>query len=895
MLPFDSNDYRSRVLAAVHARGGAEQSDPFEIYDIPIEEAARLGDAEVWARIDEVWAFWQRSRDHPRYRGVIIALLGLHSELSAALRTTAARTELAGRVTAARTARDGERFAELDAAVRRLVSRFGGLPEDKIAGLRALAATHGIDDAAFELRIRRHRRLPAGTAERATATSARRPVSAEVIRQVRADLDELGRIVGTTPPRSLFDLLGVTPESSREEIRAVRDAAAARNRERRPDRRRALLDDLLTAARALLVDGDPEAYLDALIEPVKAVLRPRVATAVLIEDRLLATAAAELIAQAVAEGLDQGRARAVVADLAREHGVEPPETAHLTSPSHSSRPGSGAAHGGWTGGGGPAAGGSGGAAGTTGSDAPTRDRSASRPAPARASDWQALLSRARAELRAGRPIAASGEIARARELAGETLPPIRALDDEVERVIRDAGERWQAIVAELTANRHRAVLGLVEALARLAADVPGPGGRLLDEVRALALDQCAQADELVRRARTSVGPDRVRLVRAAVALVADHEEALALLAEPAPAAGAAGPGAQSGGTGSSTAGSRAETSTRPAPSTRRPSTERPSAEPLPVQPLSAQPRSAETPAAGPASVEPPTGVAARWDGSSVVISWQRTVTPGDVSYRIRRITADGKARAVGVTPATVIEDGGVFRGSSIPEYEVIAGIGGVWSKPARWPDPAGTAGTAGAGTAGAGAAGAGAAGSSAAGPAAAGQPRSETGGSAQGSVDGAPPEGGQAGAAAFEVPPPGPRTAADEIGPASDLRMVAGRLCWTWPAGCTEMMVTARADLPPAGAQELGATTRKITNTRYDIDGGFLPPDVRPLHVALFACVRERGELVVAGAAAARVVIDATGVLTVVGSGSAAAARTAPAGGGVVGTRAGSGAGSGAG
>ncbi|ONH60377.1 hypothetical protein CcI49_12970 [Frankia sp. CcI49] len=914
MLPFDSNDYRSRVLAAVHARGGAEQSDPFEIYDIPIEEAARLGDAEVRARIDEVWAFWQRSRDHPRYRGVIIALLGLHGELSAALRTTAARTELAGRVTAARTARDGERFAELDAAVRRLVSRFGGLPEDKIAGLRALAATHGIDDAAFELRIRRHRRLPAGTAERATATSARRPVSAEVIRQVRADLDELGRIVGTTPPRSLFDLLGVTPESSREEIRAVRDAAAARNRERRPDRRRALLDDLLTAARALLVDGDPEAYLDALVEPVKAVLRPRVATAVLIEDRLLATAAAEFVAQAVAEGLDQGRARAVVADLAREHGVEPPETGRLTSPS---RPGSGAAQGGWTGGG-PATGGSAGAAETTGSDAPTRDRPASRPVPARASDWQALLSRARAELRAGRPIAASGEIARARELAGETLPPIRALDDEVERVIRDAGERWQAIIAELTANRHRAALGLVEALARLAADVPGPGGRLLEEVRALALDQCAQADELVRRARTSVGPDRVRLVRAAVALVADHEEALALLAEPA--AGAAGPGAQSGGTGSSTAGSRAETSTGPAPSTRQPSTrqpsteqpstEQPSAEPLPVQPLSAQPRPAETPAAEPASVEPPTGVAARWDGSSVVISWRRTVTPGDVSYRIRRITADGKARAVGVTPATVIEDGGVFRGSSIPEYEVIAGIGGVWSKPARWPDPADPAGTAGtadaAGTAGtadaagtaapadAGTADAGAAGPGAAGPGAAEQLRSETGGSAQGSVDGAPPDGGKAGAAVFEVPPPGPRTAADEIGPASDLRMEGGRLCWTWPAGCTEMMVTARADLPPAGAQELGATTRKITNTRYDIDGGFLPPDVRPLHVALFACVRERGELVVAGAAAGRVLIDASGGLTVVGPGSAVAVRTAPAG-GVVGAGSGSGSGSGAG
>jgi hypothetical protein len=112
-----------------------------------------------------------------------------------------------------------------------------------------------------------------------------------------------------------------------------------------------------------------------------------------------------------------------------------------------------------------------------------------------------------------------------------------------------------------------------------------------------------------------------------------------------------------------------------------------------------------------------------------------------------------------------------------------------------------------------------------------------------------------------------------------DSHLVDGRLRWTWPEGCTEMMVAVRADLPPAGAQELGASTRKITNTRYDIDGGFLLPDVRPLHVALFACVRERGALVVAGAAAARCLIDADSVLTVVRPKADAAAGTVGASG----------------
>ena len=71
MEPFVGNDYRKRVLAAVERRGGVEESDPFELYDIPIAEAATLSDPEVITRIDEVWAFWQKQRDHPKYLSLI--------------------------------------------------------------------------------------------------------------------------------------------------------------------------------------------------------------------------------------------------------------------------------------------------------------------------------------------------------------------------------------------------------------------------------------------------------------------------------------------------------------------------------------------------------------------------------------------------------------------------------------------------------------------------------------------------------------------------------------------------------------------------------------------------------------------------------------------------------
>ncbi|MBX6388465.1 MAG: hypothetical protein IRZ08_05600, partial [Frankia sp.] len=318
MRPFDADDYRKRVLAPVHARGGVEHTDPFEIYDIPLEEAGSLDDAAVADRISTVWAFWQRSRDHPRYRGLILSLLARHQELAGTLAGRAERVALAARVAAARQARDSERFAAFEAAVARIVERFGGLPADKLPGLRRIAADAGMDDAEFERRIARHRSLPAGASER----TGRRPVPPEVFRQVRADLDELGKIIGDGAPRSLFELLGLAPGVSRDLIRRERDALAARNRERRPDRRRALIDDLLAAVTTLLVDGDPEAYLDALAAAATERLRPRMEAAILVEDRLTPADAAELVTAAEYEGLDRARAVAVVRALARELGAD---------------------------------------------------------------------------------------------------------------------------------------------------------------------------------------------------------------------------------------------------------------------------------------------------------------------------------------------------------------------------------------------------------------------------------------------------------------------------------------------------------------------------------------------------------------------------------------------
>lgn len=732
MGPFDANDYRSRVLGPIHARGGVEHSDPFEIYDIPLDEAATLDDAAVGAQIDVVWAFWQRSRDHPRYRGVIDALLRQHAELAAALRGRPARVELAQIVAQARAERDAERFTTVAAAADRLVERFGGLPEDKIPGLRLIAAGAGVDAAEFERRIAGYPRVPAGTPERTT----RRQIPRQVLRQIRADLDELGRIVGEDAPRSLFDLLGVPPGSDRAAIRAARDQAATSNRARRPDRRRALIDDLLAAVTTLLLDGDPEAYLDALAAAAADLLRPRLAAVLLVEDRLLQTDAAILVAAARAEGLDRARAEAVVRALAREAGVDDAAVAPVTEqdvPRPGRRPAATTARG-------------------ATSDPASRSGptpAAGRPRPGSDHEWREIVGQARVLLDAGAPIAASDRLAHALEIAGTATPPIRELGDAIEAVIRQAHEAWARLTQAVAAQRLEQARTLAAELARIGRDVPGPDGAELTAVTVDVEERLARANELLAAAASAPPAERAALAVAVLELVADSDQARAMLVD---------------------------------------------------------------------SLLPPGALVVRRSAGAVEVSWAPSPTPG-VRYRVLRIGVDGSSRAVGVTATTRIDDGGVPAASALPGYEVRAGIGGVWSQPAIWHGPAAEE--------------------------LAAQTILEPGG------------GGAGGATADAMDPDDERTrlltrtAADDLEPARDLAVVAGKLRWTWPDGCTEMIVTWRPDAPPIAANDPVAGFRKVTNARYELDDGLALPATRPLHVAIFACLRDRaGTLIVASIAA---------------------------------------------
>lgn len=489
LAPFDPNDYRKRVLSAVEKRGGPETSDPFELYDLPLELelADALVDAEVGARIDEVWGAWQRQRDHPKYRVLVGLLVETHDARSAELRDAGRRRTAALRVRQQREQRDSARYELVDAAIRRLVDRHGGVPRDKVAGLDEVGALTGLTPAEVAARLRRHRLIDPVVEQVTPQVSGFGP---ERRRQVRSLLDEFGRLTDVPPPPTLLALLGLAPDAAADEISATAAAWRARARELPPDRVRAVVDELLVHVAELVEPGRAavEAYLDAVVIDVREYLLPRMRAAVLVEDRLVADDHEHLLEEALARGLDRRRAADLIVALAAELGTTVETAGPCTEP-------------------------------------PQRTR----PARERESSWEEPLKAARAALRTGRPVEAQRLVEEARRVAGSAgTTPVRAVADEVDAVLADAAVRARAAVAAGAAHRWVEALDHLDHLARTASDVgqPPDAGAL----RARAHDAVAQADRAVAAAEAGPVAGREGLLLRVLAGCVDHPGALAALA-----------------------------------------------------------------------------------------------------------------------------------------------------------------------------------------------------------------------------------------------------------------------------------------------------------------------------------------------------------------------------
>lgn len=744
MQPFDPNDYRKRVLAAVERRGGMEQSDPFELYDIPLEEAERLTDAEVAARVAEVWGFWQRQRDHPKYRVLVGVLVDNHERLSYLLLDESARRAEALRIRRERQERDAERFAMLDAAVERLVQRYGGVPAGKVAGLEEIGAMSGLSAAEVAERLRGH---PVVADEPRAEPAAAATVLIEQRRaEIRRLLDEWARLVDGPPAPTLLALLGLDPTRATEtaEIRLRAEALRVRARELPPGRMRVVLDELLVHVRDLVEPGGPvtDAYVAAVVAEVAERLRPKVRAAVLVEDRLAGEDYDFLLEEAVEHGLDRAGAAALLADLARELGAQVEAT-----PVHA------------------------------GAAPPRPGWADTAPPPRQAVNaWMEPLKAARAALREGRPQEAARHIADARmlDVHRDGTTQIRSVADDVERVLAEAAAQWRSAATARAGARYGEVLALVEQLRRTARDVPPPTGYDvgLDALGREAADAVAEADRLVAAASAAAPLERARLLSQALTRCADHGPAAAELARtPVPA-----------------------------------------------------PRDVRT---------------SRLPNGSVLIRWSPPTTePAD--YRVTRRQPDGSWRVVGRTRTTELEDGAA-PADTMPVYAVATALAGRYSEPARSdaeaqprttaPDHA----AAGPGHAAA------APEHAAAAPdhAAAGSDHAAAGPDHAAAAPTTPSR------AAGTPNPPDPALPDDPmpggIPVVTNPREYGGRLVFDWPAGVTEVMVVVRGDRAPLTHDEPGVRAWKVTNMRYELDGGVaIPADLpRPCHVAIASCRRE--------------------------------------------------------
>jgi hypothetical protein len=638
--PFDPNGYRKRVLAEVERRGGPDASDPFELYDLPLDEAGDVGDEAVAARVAEVWGFWQRQRDHPKYRALVALLVEQHAERSAELLDGDLRRSAATRVRARREERDAERYALLDAAIGRLVQRHGGVPEDKVAGLVELGALSGLTAGEVTARLRRHRSAPAPAA-----------VPPQRRRQVRSLLDEFGRLTGVDAPPTLLALLGLGPSATGPEITVGSGAWRARARELPPGRLRAVVDELLVHVAELLEPGPAAvaAYLDAVAGDVTEHLRPRLRAAVLVEDRLVAEDHEHLLAEARARGLDERRALAVLAALAAEAGAE---IEWRTTAGDPGRPGSEQAA---AGGPEPAdrrregdpgrAGQAAGRGSTTDRDrsggsgaGPTRERG-------RAGGPVDPLRAVRAALRAGRPREArrlldaargrgstgpdstgpdstgpgstgpgsAGPAATGSGSAGAGPDPVaaRALAGEIDAVLAEAARLLAEAAAAEAERRFAAATEALERLTLVAADVADDLPARRDAARAAV----AAADSAFARARALPEAGRAAALAAVLEGCADHAAA------------------------------------------------RDALEAIPIEP--------------PAWVN-----AARDARGDVVVLWAASTT-GGVIYRVRRQRPDGSWQVVGRVGQVGIEDGGAPPGVEAPVYAVAALAAGRASEETR--------------------------------------------------------------------------------------------------------------------------------------------------------------------------------------------------------------------
>jgi hypothetical protein len=521
---FDATGYRQRVLSRLRGAATLDLSDPFFIVDLPVD----VDDSElIRARISALVGFWNKERS-PNYKALSAELARHRGDLEDVLLDPARRAGCAAKVKAARAEADADRYGALDSLAEKLVARYHGLPRSRLPTLARLAKTRGLDDAAFAEWTERQHVIEDG--------AGAEPLPAGLRAQIRGDLDEFGRLTGdSSRSATLWTFLGIAPTTSADEIAARHTALSAENERRHHDHQMTIVANLLTYVKQHLMTGDAARYAASLIEDAKDRLRDTVAEKVIVDGELNAADFEACVRRVIGFGfgLSSEQARLAVRRVATDLGASlavAPAVDYLLCPNCRE----------------PQPAGSEQACRYCGADLYVQCPACGQQAEAAAvacrhcgASYRAIqaaieqVAAARDELAQGRPAAARAQLAPAAAAAGNAPAleaQIASLSGDIDRVIATAASDWRAAEGDLHAHRLYAAMDRLARIARLAADVPGPGGESASEQLAELATTKASVQADIAAARKLPDQEKEAALARILSVASDCGEANDLLA-----------------------------------------------------------------------------------------------------------------------------------------------------------------------------------------------------------------------------------------------------------------------------------------------------------------------------------------------------------------------------
>lgn len=260
MWQVDEKDYLKRVLgpAVVAFNSEGRRPDLFERYDLPLDVKDA---ADIEKALTTIPGIWNKRRQNARDKQLVSILVGQkeQDEARRVLIDANARGALRKVVMAERQQRIEARYRLLDESIA-IVAGKGYITATELAALQARFGPQGIGADELTARVR----VPVREAASRLPSDEGLP---QVVRnQIRANLAVLGK-------RDLYDFLGVPPDAERALLTERYHAVEQEWRPRAADFRKTAANDLLGIIKSNLIDGDPARYAAALTWEIVEKLR----------------------------------------------------------------------------------------------------------------------------------------------------------------------------------------------------------------------------------------------------------------------------------------------------------------------------------------------------------------------------------------------------------------------------------------------------------------------------------------------------------------------------------------------------------------------------------------------------------------------------------------------